>query len=444
MRTVLFNRELYYQLQYESKLAASVDDCLDLIQSGDILFTTNNYSEPNEILRHLHEIATRVENVKVWKGRSGIYPFMTDPSMKGHIEMYTYFYGPTFYKQSQPMGLVEYVPTDLAHYHTVAVNGHPSTIAACAVTPMDEYGVFHMGTNHAADGLAMQDAIDRGIPIIVEVNPNLHTMRGAQEIPIDAVTKILEVDTPEYIVQPIQSTPQEEKIGALVASLVKDGDTIQLGIGGIPNAVGELLCGKRHLGIHSEMFTSSMMKLIQAGAVDGSRKSEDRGLHVCAFAEGVKELYPFLQENPDCVIRSGRDVVSPFVIARQDNMVSINTCVEIDLTGQVCAESIGPKQISGSGGAFCFALGAFESKGGRSILAFPSRTAKGVSKIKSILTPGAVVTTPRNYTDYVVTEYGIAHLKGATLRERAEQLIAIAHPDDREELTAAARKLMYI
>ena len=432
-----------YRALYEEK-RATLQECLDVIQSGDVIFTTNNYCEPNVILSHLHEIAGRVENVKVWKGRSGTYPFMTDPAMKGHIEMYTYFFGPTFYRQAQPLGLVEYVPTDLAHYYTVALCGHPANICIAAVTPMDENGVFRMGTNHAADGLGVQDAIDQGKTIILEVNPNLHTIRGAQEIPIEKVTKILEVDTPEYLVPPIQSTPLEEQIGGLVASLVSDGDTIQLGIGGIPNAVGNALRDKHDLGIHSEMFTTSMMDLVKAGVITGQRKNIDRGLHVCAFAEGVKELYPFLQGNPQCVIRSGKEVVNPFNIAQQDHMVSINTCVEMDLTGQVCAESVGPKQISGSGGAFCFALGAYESKGGKGILAFPSRTAKGEPKIKSILTPGAVVTTPRNYVDYVVTEYGIAHLKGATIRERAEELIAISHPEDREELRKAARKLLYL
>ena len=187
-----------------------------------------------------------------------------------------------------------------------------------------------------------------------------------------------------------------------------------------------------------------MMDLIQAGVITGTRKSFDRGLHVCAFAEGVPELYSFLAGRKDCILRTGRDVVDPFEIAKQDNMVSINTLVEMDLTGQVCAESIGPKQISGSGGAFCFAYGAYRSKGGRSILAFPARSGKGHSKIKAALTPGAVVTTPRNYVDYVVTEYGIARLKGKTIRERAEALISIAHPDDRPALRRQARGLLYL
>ena len=433
---------LYQQLYAEKK--GTLADCLSLIRSGDVVFTTNNYSEPTVILSHLHEIAPRVENVRVWKGRSGIYPFMTDPDMRGHIEMYNYFFGPTFYNVSQKLGLVEYVPSDLQSYFTVAVSGHPANVCIAAVTPMDENGVFHLGLNFAAEGLGVQDAIDHHKTIILEVNPNLHTMAGAQEIRIEDVTMLLEVDSPEYVIPPIVPTELEDRIGALAAGLVRDGDTIQLGIGGIPNAVGSYLMEKHDLGIHSEMFTTSMMHLIQAGVITGEKKSFDRGLHVCAFAEGVPELYPFLQNNPNCRIRSGHLVVDPFEIARQDNMVSINTLVEIDLTGQVCAESVGPRQISGSGGAFCFAYGAYRSKGGRSILAFPARTGKGQSKIRATLTPGAVVTTPRNYADYIVTEFGVAHLKGATIRERAERLIAIAHPDDRAELTAQARALQFL
>ena len=432
-----------FEKLYQEK-KRTIPQILDTIRSGDIIFTTNNYSEPGEILSHLHEIAPRVENVKVWKGRSGLYPFMVDPSMKGHIEMYNFFFGPTFYKNSLPMGLVEYVPTDLQSYYTVAVSGHPSNVAIAAVTPMDENGDFHVPMNHAADGLGMLAALEQHQRIILEVNPNLKHMHGAVAINIRDVELLTEVDRPEYVIPNLEPTELEKKIGEAVASLVSDGDTIQLGIGGIPNAVGSFLTDKKDLGIHSEMFTSCMMDLINAGVITGEKKSFDKKLHVCAFAEGVPELYSFLANREDCILRTGRDVVDPFNIARQDNMVSINTLVEMDLTGQVCAESIGPKQISGSGGAFCFAYGTYRSKGGKGILAFPTRSGKGQSKIKATLTPGAVVTTPRNYVDYIVTEYGIAQLKGKTISERATQLIAIAHPDDRAELKRQAKMLSYI
>ncbi len=422
----------------------SMEEVLSSIRSGDVIFTTNNYSEPGGILARLHEIAPNVENVKIWKGRSGLYPFMVDPAMKGHVEMYNYFFGPTFYKQSLPMGLVDYVPSDLQSYYTVAVSGHPSNVAISAVTPMDENGNFHVPMNHAADGLGMLAALEQHQRIILEVNPNLHHMHGSVAINIRDVDMLVEVDRPEYVIPSMESTDVETRIGEAVASLVKDGDTIQLGIGGIPNAVGSFLKDKKDLGIHTEMFTTSMMELVKAGVINGSRKTFDRNLHVCAFAEGVPELYPFLASREDCILRSGRDVVDPFNIARQDNMVSINTLVEMDLTGQVCAESVGPRQISGSGGAFCFAYGTYRSNGGRSILAFSARSNKGQSKIKGTLTPGAVVTVPRNYTDYIVTEYGIAKLKGKTLSERARALISVAHPDDREELLQQARTLKYL
>ena len=432
-----------YEKIYAEKLR-SIDDALAFIKSGDVVYTTNNYSEAGGILSRLHEIAPRVENVKVWKGRSGVYPFMRDPAMKGHIEMYTYFFGPLFYKECQPMGLVDFVTTDLQSYFTTAVRGHQPTVCFTAVTPMDENGNFHIPMNHVSEGLTIADAVERGVPVIVEVNPNLYHAHGAQEVNVRDVEMIVESDRPGLVIPPIESTELETRIGETVASLVNDGDTIQLGIGGIPNAVGSFLNTKNDLGIHTEMFTSSMMDLIKAGNITGMKKNIDKGLHTFSFAEGVPELYPFLASREDCRIRPARDHVDPFTIAQQENITAINTLVEIDLTGQVCAESIGPKQIAGSGGAFCFAYGTYRAKGGKNILAFPARTKDGRSKISPMLSQGAVVTVPRNYVDTIVTEFGVARLRGRTIRERAEQLIQIAHPDDIPMLTEAAKKLGYL
>ena len=432
-----------YQKLYKEKLC-SMEDVLTSIKSGDVIFTTNTYSEPTGILSRIHEIAPRVENVRIWKGRTGIYPFMTDPAMKGHIEMYTYFYGPTFARESEPLGLVEMVPTDLQSYFTTAVSGHPPTVCMTSVTPMDENGNFHVPMNHAADGLAVLDCLERDTPMIVEVNPNMHHAHGSVEINIRDVDYIVEVDRPELVIPPLIPTEVETEIGRTVADLVNDGDTIQLGIGGIPNAVGQFLREKNDLGIHSEMFTPSMMDLIKNGNVTGMNKTYDKGLTVFSFAEGTKEMYPFIASREDCVMRSGYEVVDPFNIARHDHMVAINTLVEMDLTGQVCNESVGPRQISGSGGSFCFTYGAYRSRGGRSILAFPSRSKKGQPKIRSMLTHGAVVSIPRNYVDIIVTEYGVARLCGRTIQERARALIEIAHPDDRDKLREEARELGYV
>ena len=216
-----------------------------------------------------------------------------------------------------------------------------------------------------------------------------------------------------------------------------------MGIGGIPDTVGRYLVTKNDLGLHTEQFTSSMAGLIEQGVITGKRKAYDKELHVGVFADGTHELYKYLHDNPKCLMKPGPEVVNPFNIARQDHMVSINTLVEIDLTGQIAAESIGPVQYSGSGGGFCFTLGTYYAEHGKGIMAFTSRTNKGLPKIKAQLTPGAIVTHQRNYVQYVVTEYGVVNLRGMDVRERAKALISIAHPDDRDALDAAARELCY-
>ncbi|MCD8115949.1 MAG: acetyl-CoA hydrolase [Oscillospiraceae bacterium] len=432
-----------YQKMYADKLR-TIPEALELVKSGDVIFTTNNYSEPAGFLSHLHEIAPRVENVRVWKGRSGEYPFMSDPAMKGHIEMYAYFYGPLFSKKSQPLDLVEFVPTDLMNYYYIAVAGHPANVYVTGVTEMDENGYFYLPMNHVADGVTMQHAIDEGGTIIVEVNKNFHRMNGSLRIHVSDVAAVIRYDQPELINPTMESTEVEKAIGETVASLVEDGDTIQLGIGGIPNAVGMFLKDKHDLGIHTEMFTTALMELIQCGAVNGERKTVDKGIHPCAFVEGEAELYDFVSRNKNIVLRAAPEIVDPFIVAQHDHMTAINTCVEIDLTGQVASESVGWRQIAGAGGAFCFAYGTFRAKHGKNILAFQSKTKRGDYKIKSQLTPGAIVTIPRNYVDYIVTEYGVARLKGCTVSERVRQLIAIAHPDQRQELTEQARAMLMI
>lgn len=239
--------------------------------------------------------------------------------------------------------------------------------------------------------------------------------------------------------------PLERKIGGYVADLVADGDCIQLGIGALPNAVGEALMDKRDLGLHTEMFTDIMGRMIQRGVITGARKNVHPGKHVGTFALGSQELYQTLSQDPNVMMVSAAYGNDPFHIAQNDNMVSINTTLEMDLTGQACSESIGSIQYSGTGGATDYAYGATHSRGGRSILALASTAKKGlISKIKPQLTPGAVVSISRNLVDYVVTEYGVARLRGRSVRDRARALIGIAHPDFRPGLTAQAQKLLLI
>ena len=430
-----------YKKIYESK-KGSVDQALDLIQSGDVIWCSNNYNEPTTLFGRLHEIAPRVENVIVYKSRIGEYPFLITPGMDGHINCANYFYGPS-YRKAHKLRNSMFIPVDLPNYYR-SVNMHrPCNVFTAQVSPMTEDGRLYIGMNQTIEFYAVKDAIEQHKKIIVEVNPNLTYMNGSAYIPVEAVTMLYEVNTPEYCIGGIQTTELEDQIGKTVAGLIDDGDTIQMGIGGIPDTVGRYLTTKNDLGLHTEQFTSSMAGLIEQGVITGKNKVFDKELHVGVFADGTHELYKYLHDNPKCLMKPGPEVVNPFNIARQDHMVSINTLVEIDLTGQIAAESIGPTQYSGSGGGFCFTLGTYYAEHGKGIMAFTSRTGKGLPKIKAQLTPGAVVTHQRNYVQYVVTEYGCVNLRGMDVRERAKALISIAHPDDRDALDAAARELCY-
>ena len=430
-----------YKKIYESK-KGTVEQALDLIQSGDVIWCSNNYNEPATLFGRLHEIAPRVENVIVYKGRSGSYPFLVTPGMDGHINCANYFYGPS-YREAHRLKNAMFIPVDLPNYYRCVDMHRPCNIFTAQVSPMTEDGRLYIGMNQTIEYYAIKDAIEQHKKIIAEVNPNLTYMNGSTFIPVQAVTMLYEVDTPEYCTGSIQTTDLEDQIGKTVADLIEDGDTIQMGIGGIPDTVGRYLMTKNDLGLHTEQFTSSLVHLIGEGVITGKNKVFDKELHVGVFADGIRELYQYLHDNPKCVMKPGPEVVNPFNIARQDHMVSINTLVEIDLTGQIAAESIGPVQYSGSGGGFCFTLGTYYAEHGKGIMAFTARTNKGLPKIKAQLTPGAVVTHQRNYVQWVVTEYGAVNLRGLDVRERARALISIAHPDDRDALDAAARELCY-
>lgn len=414
--------------------------CLDMIESGDVILCSNNYNECTVLFDHLHEAAPRLKDVYLYKSRVGMYPFMLTPGMGEHIMTLNYFYGPV-YQKAHPLGNCAFIPCDLPDYYKdTSAHLRPNVFMA-SVSPMDEEGNFSVGMNQTNESDAIRDAVREGWKIILEVNPNLSSMNGAAKINIKNVSCLCEVDTPVMTTRPIICSPQEEAVGRNAAELVEDGSTIQMGIGGLPDAVAHHLMDKKDLGLHTEQFTTSMAKLIKKGVITGSRKSINPGKHIGVFADGTEELYDLLRDNKDCQMMPGKYVCDPFVIAQNSKMVSINTCIEIDLTGQVCSESIGPRQYSGSGGQFCFAYGAYRSEGGKGIIALTSRTKKGTPKIRATLTPGAAVTTLRNYVDWVVTEYGAVNLRGCSVMERAKKLISIAHPDDREELMRQAFEL---
>jgi acyl-CoA hydrolase len=302
---------------------------------------------------------------------------------------------------------------------------------------MDKHGYFSLA-NSASYSPAM---IDKAKRIFVEVNVNQPRAVCGPQLHISQIDAIVENNIELPVLPPVVLDDVSITIGNLIAEQIPDGACIQLGIGAIPDATGMALKSKHDLGIHTEMFTDSMVELIECGAVNNSRKQIHKGKSITTFAYGSKRIYDYIDDNPAIELLPVDYVNDPNVICQNDNMISINAALEVDLWGQVCAESVGTKHMSGSGGQIDYVRGACQSKGGKSFIAFTS-TAKGgtISKVKPILTPGAVCTTSKNDVDYIVTEYGLAHLRGKSLGERAKALIAIAHPDFRDELTFEAKK----
>jgi len=423
---------------YQEKLG-TLEGALALINSGDTIATSIYGCEPTHFLKNLHNIAERVENVSLWAMlMMGEYPVMTDDSLKGKIDIITFFYNADC-RKGHASGRYSMVPMNLHSVGDDIVASKRPNVFVCAVSPMDEEDNVYL----SFDLEWSKDCMDAADLVIFEINSCIPRVYGETAVHIDKADYIYEATTLLPYAPQTLSSPKEKKVAEYVASLINDCDCIQLGIGGMPNAVGEALFDKKDLGIHTEMITASMGRLIKAGVVTNEKKNFNPGKTVGAFAWGDVLLYDVLKENKDIHMMQAKYVNDPFNIAQNENMVSVNTAIEIDLTGQVCSESIGSRQFSGTGGASDFAYGAYHSKGGKGIIAFVSTTKNDtISKIKTQLTPGAAVTISRNIVDYIVTEYGIAKLRGCTIRQRVENLIAIAHPNFREELRKQADELM--
>ncbi len=305
-------------------------------------------------------------------------------------------------------------------------------------SPMDKNGFFTL----SASVVYEKDILENAETVILEVNPKAPLTHGDTNVHVREVDNIIEVDYDLPEVFPIEPSEVEEKIAQNISELIENGSTLQLGIGGIPDSVARLLLDKRDLGIHTEMLTESMIDLFEAGVITNQKKSLWKGKFVCTFAFGTKRMYEFIDNNLAVMFFRGRYVNDPYVIAQNEKMVSINTALMVDLTGNVCSEAIGFKHYSGTGGQLDTHRGAVMSKGGKGIIALRSTAKNGtVSTIVPYLPEGSPITVPRQDVDYIVTEYGIAHLRGKSVRERAEELISIAHPDFREWLKEEAKKL---
>jgi 4-hydroxybutyrate CoA-transferase len=309
------------------------------------------------------------------------------------------------------------------------------------LSPPDEHGYLSLGVSIDCTLTAAQCARR----VIAEVNDQMPRTLGDSFIHVSRLSAIVETSRPLLEMKLCPFSDLQRRIGENVASLIPDGATLQVGIGGIPDAVLACLTDKRDLGVHSEMCSDGIVPLIEAGIINGERKTLHRGKVVVGFVLGTEYLFRFIHENPIFEFHPIKYTNDPFVIAQNERMIAVNSAIQVDLTGQVCADSIGMQPYSGFGGQVDFIRGSARSRGGKPIIALPS-TAKGgaVSRIVPVLDPGAGVVTSRGDTHYVVSEYGIAYLHGKTVRQRVEAMIAIAHPDFRDELTFFAEKNHYL
>lgn len=425
-----------YQEEYKRK-NISLEEALRKIKSNDDIILGTGGEEPLGIMSQFHTIRDRVENVSVWQTLGvGPSPYIGDPFMIGHTTTKSFFYGGVT-RPAHKTGNVTFFPCDLHTGYRRKAFGRMPTVYIGTCSPMDKNGFVRLSLSLIFDWSALRDAD----MVILEVNPYWPRVHGETEVHISQVDYFVEIDRPLPIVPQAPLSDEDKAIGKYIAELVNDGDTIQLGIGGIPDAAAQALMGKHDLGIHSEMICSTMADLVEAGVVNGSRKNINERKIVGTFILGTQKLYDFVDDNPSVHLRRGDYVNHPPIIAENDNMISINTCMQVDLTGQICSESVGTRQYSGTGGQHDFVDGALHSKGGKAIIALQATTKGGtLSTIIPTLTSGAVVTVPRTKVDYVVTEFGVAILRGRTIRERVNNLIAVAHPDFRKELQEIAFK----
>lgn len=427
---------------YESKITTA-DQAVAAVPSGASIFLTGNCSVPRHLLGALVNRArsNQVDKLRIHQVLTIGDADYVSPDLEGKIRVNTMFVSPNV-RQAVNEGRADFTPVFLGEIPGLFKRGIvPLDVAFVHLSPPDEHGFCSYGIEV---GLT-KPAAESASVVIAEVNDQMPRTLGDSFIHVSKLTHVVQVNYPLTDLPQGEPGELEKAIGMHVAELVPDGATMQLGIGAIPDGVLYFLRDKRHLGIHTELFSDGVVDLVERGVVTNERKTLHRGKIICGFILGSRRLYRFVHDNAMVEFHPQDYINDPFVIAQNDTMVSINSAIEVDLTGQVCADSIGHYFYSGVGGQLDFVRGASRSKGGRPIIALPA-TARNdsISRIVPALKPGAGVVTTRNDVHYVVTEYGAAELYGKTIRQRVHALINVAHPNFRPELRRRARELNYI
>ena len=425
------------QSMYQSK-RMSAADAVQFVRNGDTIVVPTGAAEPPALLHALSDARHKLHGVVV----SQILPLRKyayiDPETVENVRHSAYFFGGATRPGGQE-GWVDYVPAYFSELPMlIRRNMTPADVVFAIVSPMDEYGYFSLslGPDYT------MAAVEKARAVVLEVNPNVPFANGNCHIHISQVAALTESNDPLFEVGLPKIGPVQEAIGAHVAEMIPDGATLQIGYGGIPDAVVMQLTNKHNLGVHTEMVGDGIMTLVEAGVIDNSRKNVNRGKMLATFALGSKKLYDFINRNPSVEMHPVDTTNDPFLAGQNDNLHCINATMQIDFLGQCGSETLGPKPYSGTGGQADFVRAANRSNGGKAFIVLPS-TAKDdtISRIVPTLTPGTHVTTSKNDINYVVTEYGVAQLRGKTAKQRCEALIAIAHPNFRAELREQAKKL---
>jgi len=430
---------------YASK-RTTPQEAVRLVKSGDRVFLTGNCSVPHLLLNALIDYAHELTDVQICQALTVACADYVKPEFQGHLRVNSLFISHNV-RQAVQSGAADFTPVLLSEFPLLFKNKIlPVDVAFIHVSPPDDDGFCSLGIE---SGLTIS-AAESSPTIIAQVNHCMPVVYGDTRMHIDRMDAIIEVDEPlsELAMGSQAVNPVIEKMAGFIADLIPDGATMQMGIGEIPDAVLNYLFSKKNLGIHSELFSDGVVRLVEAGVVTGAEKAIHTGKISAGFIIGTRKLYDWVNHNPMVELQRTEYINNPFVIAQNKRVVAINSAIEVDLTGQVCADSIGTRFYSGVGGQSDFIYGASLSEGGVPIIALPSTTRLSdgsiVSRIVPTLKPGAGVTTSRNHVHWVATEYGMVDLYGCSIAQRAKKLISIAHPDFRADLLKTASEIHYI
>lgn len=412
----------------------TAEEAVRCIKSGDRVFIHSVAAAPQQLIKAMTERAPELRNVEI------VHLHTEGPAPYASVEMRDSFHVNAFFvganvRQALADGHADYVPVFLSEVPNLFRRGIlPIDVAMLNVSPPDKHGFCTLGVSIDVARAAFETAKC----VIAQVNPRMPRTQGDALIHLDEIDAIVEVDEHLHEIPMPELTEVDRAIGKHIADIIEDGATLQMGIGSIPNAVLAALGNHKNLGVHTEMFSDGVIPLVESGVINGHQKIKHPGRMVAGFVMGTQRLYDFIDDNPQVLMLDIAYVNDTSVIRRNPKVTAVNSAIEVDLTGQVCADSIGTYQYSGVGGQMDFIRGASLSEGGKAIIALPSATKRGESKIVPFLKQGAGVVTTRAHVHYIVTEYGVANLYGLNLRQRAAELIKIAHPDNREDLERAA------